>query len=535
MPWRVLAAVCVPVFVGALDLTVVSAALPAIIFELGIPLQSGLGEASWVVSGYLLSYALGIVLIGRASDLVGRRAAFVGALALFALGSWAVAIARETPAAFAADAVRALSGRPDTSVAALYAVIAGRVIQGFAAGALVPVAMALVGDLFPVGRRAFPLGLVVAVDTAGWVLGHLWGGVVVQVFPWQAIFWFNLPIAAVAIAIAWRSLPRPGPHGRRGAFDWPGAALVAVALAGLNLALSGNEASRERLGVPDGAPAYVLPALGLAAAALVGFVILERRSADPLLDLRPFAGRVALAVAANGLVGVALMVGLVSVPLLVNAAAAGASAAAALASAALLSALTVPLAIAALAGGVLAGRASERGLTVGGLALAGVGFALLAQARPDAARQALAGAPGPELASMVVALLLAGVGLGLTVAPLATIVVDAAAPSGRGSAAAVVIVLRLVGMMVAVSALTTYGVRRWAALGPEAFAGIDLQEAQRLLDAGLGLTSRIAAEMAAFAGGICLIAVLVSLGLPSSRGRASVPRPSGVTGTTGTA
>lgn len=122
-------------------------------------------------------------------------------------------------------------------------------------------------------------------------------------------------------------------------------------------------------------------------------------------------------------------------------------------------------------------------------------------------------------------LLLAGVGLGLTVAPLATIVVDAAAPSGRGSAAAVVIVLRLVGMMVAVSTLTTYGVRRWAALAPDAFAGIALQEAQRLLDAGLGLTSRIAAEMAAVAGGVCLIALLVSLGLPSGRRPATGPRP----------
>ena len=516
---------CVPVFVGALDLTVVSAALPAVIFELGIPLQSGLGDASWVVSGYLLTYALGIVLIGRASDLVGRRAAFVGALALFALGSWTVAIARETPAALAAEAVRALGGRPDASVAALYAVIVGRAIQGFAAGALVPVAMALVGDLFPEGRRAFPLGLVGAVDTAGWVLGHLWGGVVVQVFPWQAIFWINLPIAAVAIVVAWRSLPRSGPRVPRGAFDWPGAALATIVLAGLNLALTGNEARQAGLAVPDGAPAYVLPALVLAAAALVGFVVRERRASDPLLDLRPFAGRAVLAVAANGLVGVALMVGLVSVPLLVNAAAAGAGAAAALASGVLLSALTVPLAIAALAGGALAGRVSERGLAVGGFALAGVGFALLTQARPDAARQALAGVAGPELAGLVTALLLAGVGLGLTVAPLATIVVDAAAPSGRGSAAAVVIVLRLVGMMVAVSTLTTYGVRRWAALAPDAFAGIALQEAQRLLDAGLGLTSRIAAEMAAVAGGVCLIALLVSLGLPSGRRPATGPRP----------
>ena len=164
------------------------------------------------------------------------------ALALFALGPWVVAIAREiwrsrpTPWRLAAAGA---------SVAALYAVIAGRAIQGFAAGALVPVAMALVGDLFPEGRRAFPLGLVGAMDTAGWVLGHLWGGVVVQVFPWQAIFWINLPIAAVAIVVAWRWLPRPGPGGTRATTGWSGT----VAPAGLNLALSGTEASRAGLGV----------------------------------------------------------------------------------------------------------------------------------------------------------------------------------------------------------------------------------------------------------------------------------------------
>lgn len=508
---------CVPVFVGALDLTVVSAALPAVIFELGLPLQSGLGEASWVVSGYLLMYALGIVLIGRASDHVGRRNAFIAALVLFALGSWVVAIAREAPAALAAEAVRAIGGRPDASASALYAVIAGRAIQGFAAGALVPVAMALVGDLFPEGHRAFPLGLIGAVDTAGWVLGQLWGGVVVQVLPWQALFWVNLPLAAAAIVVAWRALPRTRREGQSDAFDWPGALLVAVVLVGLNLALSGNEASRAGLAVPDRAPGYVLPALVLAAVALAAFIVRERRATHPLLELGPFAGRVAFAVAANALVGIALMVGLVSIPLLVNAAAGAAGAAAALTSGALLSALTVPLAVAALAGGALAGRIGERGLVVGGLAVAGVGFALLAQAPPEVARQALAGVAGPELASAVLALLLAGLGLGLTVAPLATVVIDAATPGGRGSAAAVVIALRLVGMMVAVSALTTYGVRRWAALGPAAFAGIDLRDGQRLLDTGLGLTSRIAAEMAAAAGGICLIAMLISLGLPSGR------------------
>jgi len=519
----VLAAVCVPVFVGALDLTVVSAALPAIIFELGIPLQSGLGEASWIVSGYLLAYALGIILFARASDLVGRRSAFIVALAVFAIGSWLVATARETPAGLIADVVRMAGGRPDASETALYAVIVGRAVQGFAAGALVPVAMALVGDLFSEGHRAFPLGVVVAVDTAGWVFGQLWGGVVVQVLPWQAIFWINLPLTAAALIVAWRWLPRSEIDGGRRAFDVPGAILVTAALVGLNVALSGNESGRSGLGVPDRAPTYVIPAFVLAAAALIGFVARELRTPDPLIDLRAFAGRRSVAVAANGLVGIALMVGLVSVPLLVNAAAFGAGSAAALASGALLSSLTIPLALAALAGGALVSRFGERGLASGGLGIAAVGFGLLTQVRPEAARQVVSGTVGPEAAAMIVALLVSGVGLGLTVAPLATVVIDAAIPGDRGSAAGTVVVLRLVGMMIGVSALTTYGVRRWAALSPDAFAGIGVTEGQRVLDAALGLTSRISSEMAAAAGAVCLIALFISLGLPSRERRGGAP------------
>ncbi|GAC1701386.1 MAG: MFS transporter [Candidatus Limnocylindrales bacterium] len=514
-----LAAVCVPVFIGALDLTVVSAALPAIIFELGIPLQSGLGEASWIVSGYLLAYALGIVLFARGSDLVGRRNAFLVALALFAVGSWLVATARDAPAALLADVVRTVGGRPDASETALYAVIIGRAVQGFAAGALVPVAMALVGDLFAEGRRAFPLGLVVAVDTAGWVLGQLWGGVVVQVLPWQAIFWLNLPLTAAALVVAWRWLPRSAPGAGHRAFDLPGAILVTVVLTGLNVALSGNESGGTGLGVPDRAPAYVLPALALSGAALAAFVVRERRTTDPLIDLRPFAGRLSLAVVANGLVGMALMVGLVSVPLLVNAAAFGAGSTAALVSGALLSALTVPLAIAALGGGALVKRAGDRALAAAGSAIAALGFGLLTQVHPEGVRQVVTGALGTEAVVMIIALLVAGLGLGLTVAPLATAVIDGAAPQDRGSAAAVVVVFRLVGMMVAVSALTTYGVRRWAALSPEAFAGIAATDGQRIQGAVLALTSRITSEMAATAVGVCLVALILVLGLPPARDR----------------
>ena len=95
---------------------------------------------------------------------------------------------------------------PDPGFAPLYALIFGRVIQAFGAGAMVPVSMALVADLFPPEKRALPLGIVGAVDTAGWVLGHLYGGIMVQFMSWPYLFWINLPVIAVMFVVTWWGL-----------------------------------------------------------------------------------------------------------------------------------------------------------------------------------------------------------------------------------------------------------------------------------------------------------------------------------------
>src|SRR3990172_9535575 len=134
-PWVVLAFISIPVFVGSLDLTVVSAFLPELIKDLQLPFQTSLDDAAWIVSGYLLAYTVSLTFMGRVSDLVGRRKVYIMCLSLFMLGS------------------------------------------------LMPVTLALVGDMFPPDKRAKPLGLVGAVDTMGWVLGHLYGGILVQIMP----------------------------------------------------------------------------------------------------------------------------------------------------------------------------------------------------------------------------------------------------------------------------------------------------------------------------------------------------------------
>src|SRR5690606_23602726 len=165
--------------------------LPELIIELELPLQTTLNDAAWILSGYLLAYTVSMTFMGRVSDLVGRRSVYVACLVIFLLGSVLVAAAHQWPTQFIYGLYRRLGERPDIAYVNLQVIILGRVVQALGAGALVPVSLALVGDLFPPERRARPLGLVAATDTLGWVLGHLYGGLMVQVMPWQGIFWVN--------------------------------------------------------------------------------------------------------------------------------------------------------------------------------------------------------------------------------------------------------------------------------------------------------------------------------------------------------
>jgi len=536
-PWLALALVCLPVFIGALDLTIVSAVLPTVIFELKIPVQTGLDDAAWIVSGYLLAYAVSMTFMGRVSDLLGRRRVFLICLGIFFLGSWWVAATEGTPAQLAFRLARLITGeRPDRSMMALYALIAGRVVQAFGAGAIVPVSMALAGDLFPPARRALPLGLVGAVDTAGWVLGHLYGGIMVQYFRWQVLFWINLPLIAIAFGLTWWALRGLKQTLATGGVDWLGTALISLSLIGLNVGLAANESTASSVALPDKSPPYAVPVLIGAAVAFLAFLWVERRSTAPLLNLQRFSDRnVRAATTTNLLVGFCLMVGLVSVPLLINAVGARTSEEGALVSGYLLSAFTIPMALAAIPGGLLAERLGFRWTTALGLALALAGFILMTRWQPEMARLAVEWvaalgsrtAPTPEmwqsLLRMIAGLLLAGVGLGVTIAPIGAAVINAVPDSERGIASALVIILRLIGMTVSVSGMTTFGVRREAALLKSALAGVPLTDAQKIVEATQRVTTQVTSEMAWIAAGVCLLALFAALWL---RPAASPPTPS---------
>lgn len=440
-PRLTLGLVALAIFVGAVDLTVVSAVLPKIMLDLRVSLDTELSRAAWAVSGYLLAYTVSMTFMGRLSDLLGRRRVYLASLVVFIVGSVVVAAAPT-----------------------LAWLIFGRVVQAFGAGAMVPVSMALVSDIFPQGARAAALGFIGAVDTAGWMVGHLYGGVLMRAFDdWRLLFWVNLPIGLVALGLTWWALRGVPQRRAPGGFDWVGALLISASLTALNLGL----AAGAELGATDfygeraGPPPYALPLVVLALALLGAFVWWERRARDPLLDLGLFRDRgAAAACAINALVGFALALAITNVPLFVNtrlllfeAADPDVLRRAAWDTGWVLSALTLTMAAAAFPGGFLAGRLGDRLVAAAGLGLALAGYWLMS--RWSAAT---------PYGLMVGQLALAGAGLGLVIAPAAEAVIRAAAEDRRGAVSALVIALRLVGMTVGVAALTLWGVQRQDAL-----------------------------------------------------------------------
>src|SRR5688572_2340810 len=156
---RVISAALLAVFLGALDLTVIATILPGMVTDLRVN-AADVDRYVWIVNSYLLAYVVAIPVVGRLSDIIGRTLAFQGSLGIFLVGSVWCALASDLPA-----------------------MVTGRAIQGAGGGALLPVTMALVGDLLPIGQRAAALGLVGAIDTLGWVLGPIWGALLVEVAP----------------------------------------------------------------------------------------------------------------------------------------------------------------------------------------------------------------------------------------------------------------------------------------------------------------------------------------------------------------
>jgi EmrB/QacA subfamily drug resistance transporter len=262
---------------GALEATVVGTAMPTVIATLG-----GLAHYSWVFSAYLLTSTASVPIWGRLSDLYGRRRLYLAGIAVFVAGS-------------------ALSGAA-TSMTQL---IVFRAIQGIGAGAVIPLSMTIIGELYALEERARAQALFSGVWGVASIAGPLVGGYVTDALSWRWVFYLNLPfgaLAATVIALAYP--PRSGTSKAR--IDWLGAALLFGGVTCLLIAVGD---------VTDA----VLPWLAATAVLLGALIYVERRASDPILPLDLFGHRVvSFSLVVVFMTGMAMFGAIAFVPLFVQ-------------------------------------------------------------------------------------------------------------------------------------------------------------------------------------------------------------------------
>jgi EmrB/QacA subfamily drug resistance transporter len=440
--WWVIAATALGSGIAFLDGTVVNVALPAIGRDLG----SSITGLQWTADAYLITLSALLLLGGSLGDHFGRRSMFVAGLVGFTAASLLCGVA------------------PTSGF-----LIGARAIQGVGGALLVPGSLAIIAATFHPDDRGRAIGAWSGLAGVASSVGPFLGGWLIQAVSWRLIFLINVPLAAVAIAITVRHVPETR-SSERNPLDFAGAVLITIALAGIAFAAIEH-------GTSASAPAAVI-----GVAALVAFLQVERTRAHPMLPLSLFGSRqfsgsnlTTLAVYA-GLGGAFFLVVLrLQVSLGYSPLEAGAA----------MTPFTVVMLLLSPAAGQVSQRIGPRTpMTVGPLVAA---FGLLLFGRP---------APGdPYVGGVLPAVLLFGLGMTITVAPLTAAVLGSVRDEFAGVASGVNnAVARLAGLL-AIAVLP-------AVVGVGANASIEAS-----LDTGYGRAMRICAVVCAAGGGIAALVV----------------------------
>jgi EmrB/QacA subfamily drug resistance transporter len=384
-------------FLAAMEMTVVSTAMPTAVGDLG-----GIHLYAWAFSGYMLTATVTVPIHGKLADLHGRKPVMMVGIALFLAGSFACGHAASMPA-----------------------LVAFRAVQGLGAGAIQPIALTIVGDLFDVTERARWQGVFGAVWGVAGLVGPLLGGAIVHYLSWRWVFYVNIPLGlgcAAVLAVAYHERVERREH----RLDVAGALLLSAAV--VAALLSAGSRSAGAVGVP------------VALGALGAFLLVERRAAEPLLPLDLFGQRImAVASATGALVGAAMIAMVTYVPLyaqaVLGATPTGAGSA--------IAPMVVGWPIASALSGRLLPRTGFRVLIRGGLlltALAATAIALLLR-------------PGASLALPRALTAAYGLGLGFANTPLVIAVQTSVPWNRRGIATASTMFFRTIGGTLAVGIL----------------------------------------------------------------------------------
>jgi EmrB/QacA subfamily drug resistance transporter len=402
----ILAAVGIPVFMVTLDNLVVTTALPVIRTSLG----ASITDLQWFVNAYTLPFAAFLLTAAALGDRLGRRRVFLAGIVVFTLASAAAAIAVEP-----------------------WQLIAARAVQGLAGAAVAPLSLTLLAQAVPDRMRSAAVGIWGGISGLGVAVGPVVGGAVVEGLDWSWIFWLNVPVGVVAIVLAATVLP----ESRGGA----------VRLDPLGLVLSAAGMLLLVWGVVDGpdhgwTSARVLGMLVGGGVLVAAFIVWQLRTSAPMLPMHLFRSRgfslvnvVALTFSAGAFGSVFLLAQFFQVVQGLSPLEAGVRT---------LPWTMAPMVVAPLAG-IFADRLGLRNLIVAGQVSLAAGVFWIAAATTTTV----------DYSDLVIAFVLAGIGMGLTFAPISTLALASAEENLRGVASGATNTIRELGVAVGVAVLAS--------------------------------------------------------------------------------
>lgn len=367
---------------SALDQTIVGTAMPRIIAQL-----NGFERYAWVTTCYLLTSTITVPIIGKLSDMYGRKWFLLGGAVLFV----------------GASALCGASGDLPLPIDGMNQLILFRGLQGIGGGMIAGIVFAVIGDIFPPAERGKVQGLFAGVFGISSVIGPALGGWITDNLSWRWVFYVNLPVGILAIAALFFAFPYFAPEGGKRSIDWWGvttliASMVPILLALTWVATDGWGATR------------VLGFLAFGFVMLAAFIFAESRAAEPILDLQLFKNRIfSVSAIALFMTGMGMFGAIIFIPLFMQ----GVLGVSATASGSLLTPMMLALIVGSAVSGQLISRLGRyKILALVGLAIMTVGLLLLGRMPLDATT-------GLVIRNMIVV----GLGLGLTM-PIYTIAVQ---------------------------------------------------------------------------------------------------------------
>jgi EmrB/QacA subfamily drug resistance transporter len=403
----ILIGVMLGMLLASLDQTIVGTAMPRILANLG-----GIEHYAWVVTAYLLASTVAVPIYGKLSDIYGRRIFFIGGMILFLAGS-------------------ALAGTSQD----MTQLIVYRSIQGLGAGAMMPIALAIIGDIFPPSERGKWQGLFVAVFGLSSILGPTLGGWITDNWGWRWVFYVNMPVGAIAILTAGFVLPKLV-HRRQHSIDYLGAVALVAGTVPLLLAFSWAGTQY------DWGSWQIIGLFAFSVVMLATFFLIELRTTEPIISPRLFKNSIFLvSVIAMFLISAGMFGAILYLPLFVQ----GVLGNSATNSGVVLTPMMLGFMFSSIVGGQLLSRTGRyKILAICGFAVAALGMFLLS-------RMATTTVDGEIVRNMIVT----GLGIGVMMS-LFTIVVQNAFPYRQlGEVTASLTFFRSIGSTIGVAVMGT--------------------------------------------------------------------------------